>query len=147
MMNVLTQEVKAIEANELKRALEEHGFFASDHEAIAVLDEEILEAEAELEKVKDLFQKLKKLVYEDCSITNSDIACLVRRRAILGACELIQVAAMAAKFNMPRADRGEVANIVRCKEYKHRGSFGLGGIDCGSTPDDWFCACGERRTE
>lgn len=147
MMNVLTQEVKAIEANELKRAIEEHGLFASDHEAIAVLDEEILEAEAELEKVKDMFQGLKKRVYGDISLANSGSADAIRRYAILGACELIQVAAMAAKFNMPRADRGEVANIVRCKECKHRGSFGLGGIDCGSTPDDWFCAYGERRTE
>lgn len=103
-MNILKKDAEILASDELKRALEEHGLFASDHEAIAVLDEEILEAEAELEQVKDMFQGLKKRVYGDISLANSNSADVIRRHAILGACEFIQVAAMASKFNMPRVN-------------------------------------------
>ena len=49
-----------------------------------------------------MFQRLQKRVYGDLGLANSGSADVIHRHAILGACELIQVAAMAAKFNMPR---------------------------------------------
>ena len=45
---------------------------------------------------------------------------------------------------------GDRKELVRCKDCKRRGTYAcpvyVGGDDMCSEPDDWFCACGERRT-
>lgn len=47
------------------------------------------------------------------------------------------------------ADAISEQELVRCKDCKHRGTYGcpvyVGGDGMCSEPDDWFCADGERR--
>ena len=99
MMNELIEEVKDLEKFEYQRATAKFGFTNySDHESYAVLLEERQEAETECKGV-DLALSI---FWEKCK-TNApdtdklDICRILETRAILAACEMIQVAAMAAK--------------------------------------------------
>lgn len=98
MMNELIGSVTALVGEEYRRAAAEWGPAAnSPHEGYALLKEEAEEAE---EQVSIVSQKMITLWWAvKANTTDSQIGYIneVRTAAILGACELIQVAAMADK--------------------------------------------------
>lgn len=91
-------DIKKLVREEYERAIREHGYAHSDHEALALLQEEIWEAETEMQRVRIYEHSLKKQVYTN----NDDLAlehiCEIKNNAIKATCELIQVAAMCDKF-------------------------------------------------
>lgn len=109
----LETRVRELAFEEKKEAIKEHGCFHSNHEALAILQKEIWEAEMEAEKVKKNEEILKIAIYTnlfdskdgkviaDCTIKS------LKDRAVRGACELIQVAAMCDKFIESRQERGD----------------------------------------
>lgn len=79
----------------------------SDHESYAIILEEIQEAKADIES----FDMQMAMFWEQVKSNDDDhskYACLIRMqsKALLGACELIQVAAMAKKAALTVCDRG-----------------------------------------
>ena len=91
-MEELMRAVSALVDEEYEWAAKAHGgAAASPHEGYALIKEEVEEADQEMERLK------KKLGFED-----------MKSMAIAGACELIQVAAMADKgVEGIRKGRGE----------------------------------------
>lgn len=84
----------------------------SDHESYAVLLEELQEAKADIES----FERQMSMFWEQVKSNEDDhskYACLLRMqsRAVLGACEMIQVAAMAKKAAMTVCDRGAINEL------------------------------------
>ena len=88
----------AIEA-EKKKAAEKHGKkFASAHEGYAVMLEEMDEAIAEMELVKNAMGYLWTYTKQDAYQTASGEALMVYKRAVALMLETAQLAAMALKF-------------------------------------------------
>ena len=58
-------EIDRIVADELERANKVHPLFHSDHEGVAIIEEEIMEVKVDLEMVDCLFGNLKINVYRD----------------------------------------------------------------------------------
>lgn len=99
MMIKLFENVSKEVEKELKRANKEFPQFNSLHEGIGIIDEEYTETLVEEEKLKDKMIDLKQAVYSDCPKEVIDACrCEVENAATLLACEAIQVAAMARKF-------------------------------------------------
>lgn len=98
-MTKLIAEVRELIEREYSRAGAEHGLtFHSDHWAYAVMLEEKEEAEAECLCVKKAMDKLWDLIKLDSLDTSKLEVCRnIQLRAMLAACEMIQVAAMAKK--------------------------------------------------
>ena len=78
--------------------------FRSQHEGIAVLEEEIIEAYIEIKSVIKMFREAKKAVFFDRKVEEIEP---IEKRAILLAAEAIQVAAMARKFMWFKEDENE----------------------------------------
>ena len=98
-MNAVKQDVEKLVHKELESSNQKFPMFRSDHEASAVICEEIQEAEYEFEFIKDRFQELWRAVKCDMSSEwISEINTVIMNRAVNLACEAIQVAAMAQKF-------------------------------------------------
>lgn len=97
-MNALKEIISDLVDKEKTSAIKNHGYAHSDHEALALLQEEIWEAETEMQRVRIYEHSLKKQVYTN----NADLAlehiCEIKNNAIKATCELIQVAAMCEKF-------------------------------------------------
>lgn len=93
-------EIDRIVADEMDRANKVHPLFHSDHEGIAVIEEEIMEAEADFSMLNCLFGNLKSNVYHDNTeyIKEMKLVESIRKNASLAAAELIQVIAMCDKF-------------------------------------------------
>ena len=91
--------VEALAAQEYARASEMYGKINnSDHESYAILLEEVDEASEEFQRITSAMQALWICIKSDMS--NDDKAkrlALIYRAASYGACELIQVVAMAHK--------------------------------------------------
>lgn len=106
----LAKTVEKLSQQEYFRASKQHGKVNySDHESYSVILEELQEAEEdilELRKRLENFWNLVKANSDD--YTKSGSLAGVYSSAILGACELIQVAAMAHKANITIAERGEL---------------------------------------
>lgn len=97
-MKKLTTEVTDLIDREYGRAAEQHGVkHYSPHEAYAVIKEEIEEAQDELEVVEDKLDEFWKAAKRDFLYGCNLNAEIIYKRAMSGACELIQVAAMAKK--------------------------------------------------
>lgn len=98
MMDQLIREVTDLVDEEYQRAAAEHGGAAhSSHEGYALIKEETEEADVQIavinQRVNALWDSVKADVYPRQIFFLKEI----KRAAILGACELIQVAAMADK--------------------------------------------------
>lgn len=98
MMNKLKAAVTELVEKELSLASEQHGEkFQSHHEAYAVILEEVEETLVEVEFVKHWIKVLWTAIKDD-NFTNTETSFkLIEEKAILAACEAIQVAAMAEK--------------------------------------------------
>jgi NAD(P)H-dependent flavin oxidoreductase YrpB (nitropropane dioxygenase family) len=97
-MEEIKKEVRKLALEELNRSIEQykHPIFNSLHEGYAVLKEEIEEATEETDRI---CQKLK-LVWHSIKLDQypGEHIQLIKQYAELLACEAIQVAAMARKF-------------------------------------------------
>lgn len=98
MMEELMREVAEMENRELIRALEHHPLFNSDHEAYAVILEEMEELEAEVKNSRKAMKDMWDYVKEDepgiVNLKSATVeACFLR-----AAGEAIQAAAMCSKL-------------------------------------------------
>lgn len=113
-MNKLIAEVTELIEREYGRAGAKFGLTNhSDHESYAVLLEELEEAKVEvgtLERQVALFWGMTKC--NDPDTRKFQLLLQMHKNALYGACELIQVAAMAKKAAMTVCDRGAI------KEFK-----------------------------
>ena len=102
-MDQLVKAVRPLIEEELTRANKEFPMFASDHEGLAVIAEEIVEARTEVSSLMVAYRELKKLVFGDGADADKEVTVnQMSTMALFGACELIQVAAMCKKFEESR---------------------------------------------
>lgn len=106
-MKELKAQVRTLLVEELERANKKHPFFHSDHEGVAIIEEEKLEAKEEFDKVHKSMWWLKNRVYNDQPEPALNSAEILRDHAINAAAECIQLAAMCEKFIMSRKERNE----------------------------------------
>lgn len=99
----LVQDIEKLVPEELARANDKWPLFASDHEGMSVLLEEIEETEDELKQVKKLYGKLWELVKEDGELLT--LPDEIKAAAIQLSAEAVQVAAMAQKLKDSRLER------------------------------------------
>lgn len=114
-MEKLVDEVKECIEREYGRAGAKYGLtHNSEHESYAILLEEMEEAEDELKLCKSALEKYWNQVKTDLKVDKFKLDSLnvVYSRALLGACELIQVAAMAKKASLTICDKNAI------KEFK-----------------------------
>ena len=100
-MNELRIEVQEIIANELNRANESKPMFHSRHEGVEVIRKELWEAREETVALKGIIRDLELAIFRDKP--DKELFSIARQAlvsATLGACEMIQVAAMCDKFRM-----------------------------------------------
>ena len=108
MMDKLIEEVKELVEKEYGRASAHYGpTHNSDHESYAILVEEIEEAEEEIHLMNSALTKFWQYVKDNSTYVPFRLNSLklVYDRAMYGACELIQVAAMAKKAQMTILDK------------------------------------------
>lgn len=100
-------EIDRIVADELERANKVYPLFHSDHEGVAVIEEEIMEAKTDIGMLDCLFGNLKSNVYRDNieHIKKINLVESIRNNASLAAAELIQVIAMCDKFEKSQEAR------------------------------------------
>lgn len=103
----LETRVRELAFTEKTSAIKRHGYAHSDHEALALLQEEIWEAEKEMQRVRVYEYALKKQVYINNHKLSLEYVSEIKNDAINAACELIQVAAMCDKFIESRQERGD----------------------------------------
>lgn len=97
-MKELLHDVELLKDEELSRAYKTRPLFHSNHEGVAVLEEEVMEAFDEFDSLTDSFICMKKNVFRDGEQERiNDLAAEIEHYAIYAACELIQVAAVARK--------------------------------------------------
>jgi len=106
-MKELKASVRTLLLEELERANDKHPLFNSDHEGVAVVEEEKYEAKEEFDKVHSTMWWFKNQVYKDNPEKALNGAEILRDHAINAAAELIQTAAMCEKFIMSRKERNE----------------------------------------
>ena len=98
MMDELILVVRSLVGDEYGRAAAEHGAAAqSPHEGYALIKEEVEEAEADMEALTQRLDHFWNCVKGDDTRWYPHYLKQIRMTAVLGACELIQVAAMAEK--------------------------------------------------
>lgn len=86
---------------ELKRANNKFPLFSSEHEAYAVLLEEVEEVEVEIQLIKARMDSLWEYVKSNCAYEyQSEKVKQIKEDAINGIQELMQVAAMCDKWEM-----------------------------------------------
>lgn len=89
--------IEALIGDELDRIVEEHGLFASDHEAFAVIMEELEEAGEELHIMEEWFGMLWKRIRAD-DTNNVDVMDAIEMHGIELIKEAVQVVACARKW-------------------------------------------------
>ena len=100
-MNKLTASVTPLIDEELKRANDKFPLFSSDHEAYGVIGEEIKEVQEDFNALYLHYLKFRNEVF--CDSVDSE-----KRQAMYLACEAIQVAAMAKKWEMSKEPTEEI---------------------------------------
>lgn len=112
MREGLITAVKNVVAEELEEANESFPLFNSNHEGYAVIAEELEEVQAEnqamIQAINVLWEDVKR------NRKTTDIGEALQNVAVKLACEAIQVAAMAEKYNTSMEQRGEVEEV--CKQ-------------------------------
>ena len=108
-MKQLIKLVGALVENEYFKAAVKYGpLHCADHQSVAVLAEEVDETRDELARVVDKCQELWKLVKQDAADEQKiEVLKSIQTKAVLAACEAIQVAAMAYKAELTINARGE----------------------------------------
>lgn len=84
---------------EYEACVQEKGVFVDRHHGMGVIDEEVYEADVEMQKVHALFDELKHAIYEDDAVTARNKAVLLKYAASNLMLEAVQVAAMCCKFD------------------------------------------------
>lgn len=108
-MNELRTLVEALIKGELKRANKKFPLFHSDHEAVAVIEEEMREASDDGATLADSFEQFKEAVFGDYFISDKrDRINSIEQFARELACESIQIAAMAQKWKMSHITQDEI---------------------------------------
>lgn len=119
---------------ELKEANKKYPLFSSDHEAYAVIKEEIEECEEDVQKMKMglncFWWKIKKDRKED------DLIIGMKKLAMHAAAEAIQVAAMCDKFMMNKDTY--LNGWIKCKDLSEMTPENICTF-CSADPDE----CGE----
>lgn len=92
---------------ELERANEKNPLFHSDHEGVAIIEEEKIEAKEEFAKMNTSLWWVKNCTYHDRPEQAKDNVVKLKMHAIKCAAELIQVAAMCDKFVISGEKRNE----------------------------------------
>lgn len=105
MINTIRKDIEKLVIEEYERAIREHGYALSDYEGLALLREEICEAQSEIKLITIWEVALKQSVYRNECRQYSKLVNEIKQKAINGACELIQVAAMCDKFQESREVR------------------------------------------
>lgn len=100
MLYRILKDLEEAEKKELARALDTFGEFSGRLEGWAKILEETEEADTELDHIKWDVTTLKQIVLHDANHeeTESGAIANIRRHALLGAAELIQVAVVAEKY-------------------------------------------------
>lgn len=113
MMEKLIEEVKECVEREYGRAGAKFGLVNhSDHESYAIILEEFQEAETDVAFVNThLSQFWYTVKLNDDDQSKFERLMKIERDAVFGACELIQVAAMAKKAAMTVCERGAVREL------------------------------------
>lgn len=98
-MEELIGSVKKLVDEELQRANSENGDkFPTMHDGYGVILEEFQETQEELDRANEKLKIIWSCIRQDNESGAVQGAQLLKKRAILTACEAIQVAAMAEKF-------------------------------------------------
>lgn len=95
-MNAVHDDVVKLVDKELESANKKFPMFRSAHEGYAVILEEVDEAQDEMNNLNGLTNLLWKAVKVDSEVENFLVGIQIKAEAL--ACEAIQVAAMAKKF-------------------------------------------------
>lgn len=104
-MELIKKAIRQIAKEEYVRANEKFPLFNSDHEGLAVLEEEIIETAAEWNAACKNFDYLKMSVFENEVIGSMNSAENLKDYAINACAECIQVIAMCDKFIESHAKR------------------------------------------
>lgn len=122
-MEELMKAVSALAGEEYQRAAAEHGGAANTpHEGYALIKEEVEEAKEELVAVEEQLGHLWTEVKADETEHIPHYTAHIKQLAILGACELIQVAAMTDKAvaGLRKMEEGVVGNKIGLwKEHRY----------------------------
>lgn len=122
MMEDLIQGVRNLVDEEYMRAASEHGGAAhSPHEGYALIKEEVEEAQSEMESLAQRLDHLWTCVKSDEDQYGPHYLKQIGRAAVLGACELIQVAAMSEKALMGYEKMKEDHNDEKAAESDVKG--------------------------
>ena len=104
-MEEIIKGIQRLAVEELARANEQHPLFASDHEAYAVVLEELEETKHEVEAMDAWLDMFKKSVFNDFEDNKDMMIRKVRSAAVLCAAEAVQVIAMCDKRMMSKIDK------------------------------------------
>ena len=102
-MKELRNWIRRLTGAELVRANKEYPLFASDHEGLAIIEEEVMEAKEDYNLIGLNLGCLKGLIYND-ETDVTDIIDELETAATECACECVQIAAMCRKFKQGRAE-------------------------------------------
>lgn len=97
MMNDLIQISTNMAHAECQRGIEQYGNAASAHEGYALIKEELEEAQYEISRVEQQLEHLWTSIKGNDESVCPHFLKQIKNTAILAACEMIQVAAMAEK--------------------------------------------------
>ena len=104
MMKKLKAEVEKAVAFELSEANANYPLFASRHEGLAVIEEELWETQKALAWLDGQFNTFRYNVFTDEYEVIAEDVQLMRKHAVNLACEAIQVAAMCDKWRLGRRE-------------------------------------------
>lgn len=132
---MLKNEVDVLVDRELDRANREYRHFHSDHEGESVIREEWTEAEAEIVFCRQWMDEITRAVFQDDPDSADLNAEELHKQAIYLACEAIQLAAMAKKFQQSRKIRIELR--PSCRSCKHFMAGHHECLACDATNSRW----------
>ena len=100
-MKELQRDIEYLVSEELTRANKKNPLFHSDHEAFAVIDEEVWEVMQEFELMSAGCKNFRDATYRDRSTElKGNAVAMIKNAAVRCACEAVQVAAMCEKWVM-----------------------------------------------